>query len=52
MMQGDDIPLATARTDNFVSAERGEANNTNIHVDTGLRDHAGLINVQKEIIVT
>ena len=54
MMQADDgIPLTEpkARTDNLIRAERGEANEVDFPDTTHAVEHAGGINVQKEIII-
>lgn len=53
MMHGDDIPLKEPRTDNTILAERGEANPKDRGVENSQSlDTSGVINVQREIIVT
>lgn len=53
MMHGDEIPLKEPRTDNTILAERGEATAKDRAMENSQSlDTAGVINVQKEIIVT
>lgn len=52
MMHADNIPLKEPRTDNTILAEMGAANKGRGMGSTQTMDHAGVINVQKEIIVT
>ena len=53
MMHADDIPLKEPRTDNTILAERGEVNPKDRGVENSQSlDTSGVINVQREIIVT